>query len=501
MLVSVSGAGRKLPWHLEMHPKTLAWHCMLLGVCLLLLPPASAAQPTGQDADEGRDGATGQATGWSEPRPLWPEARHPLFQIDVARTDSALYVVGNGASDPFYRVGPTRPFFQPVSDTTRLRIRRLEGEDLSVRKRFPIPPFDNEYGYPALVAGTDGTLHLVWGEPNPDSLRKARSLPDTTSSEAVPTLVTRSLHHSVYREGRWRAPREVFGPPLIGEPGYPYDPDTLRGDPIQPTIGWEYSKSPLTAGPEGRLRLTFGTTGYTPLDAAPRHFRYIPGQGWQDRSPPKSDFPTSLFGLAYVEAAFSPDGTVYLSAVGAVPDGRNSLAFARARRRGQKWTEVALLEHSGGNQIYDHHLLRANNGTLHLLRYRDTDQFSIGIVEHVRSTDGGRTWSEPEVIEIPEKKMTASIESTAVLAPNGTIHLAVRDNRKLWHARWDGASWSGGFRQVTGSTRKSTEETWVADPVLAVGPSGEALVLVWTRPSSRNPEDGTAVYATWSLRQ
>jgi len=428
---------------------------------------------------------------WSDPRRLWPEAGHPLFGINLAVTDTAVFVAGNGNTDPKYRIGvASRPdsMEEIFDDTTRLRVRQIGGPELSV------PPGGYEMTDPFLAATPDG-LHLVWSEPQLDSLRKVQD----TSVRGVYTKV----YHSRYADGHWTSPTPVVPPGWV---------ESFR-DPADGT-------GALCAGPEGALHFTrtILLSSTEELSNGGLYSRWVPRQKtWRGPSFPEfqrigEKYPEwdDPVGVVIVDVTTRPSGDAHLAVVAGLPGNPNSVLAARRPAERAEWTSSKVLWYSNdpestrfdadGQGVTDLTLLSDSSGTLYLLREQSLDQgISPEVARLVVSHDGGQSWSEPFDFPLSDHfkgGFFGVVSHHAAVTPSGRLHAVFlgrgENGQVFYHARWSATEGWGAPLRV------NDPETHVSRPDLAVGPDGEQLHLVYTRGGNRGPPE--AVHRTFPLR-
>lgn len=464
-----------------------------LGLLCCLLVAGSAAPsvqspgpvPDSTERDE-------QESGWSDPRRLWPEAGHPLFNPSLAVTDTAVFVAGNGDRDPEKRVGENSlpdSINEVFDDTTRLRIRQIGGPELSV------PPGNYEMTHP-FFGVTPGGLHLIWCEPDPDKLRKKRA------GKNVGFLYTR-VYHSRHADGHWTPPESAIplGRDESGRAEYFHIPVDGRGT--------------LLAGPKGTLHLIVGRHT-NPEKHGVLYSRWVPGQeAWREQSLP--EFSKIKHGIrrgvsigTIADVAVRPSGDVHLATVSAISGNPNSVLTARWPAERAEWTNQKVLWYSNdpesdrfgadGQGVNDLTLLSDSSGTLYLLREQSLDQgISPEAARLVVSRDGGRSWSEPFDFPLSDHfggGFFGVLSHHAVVAPSGRLHAVFlgsgAGSDALYHAKWSATEGWGEPLRV------NNPETTLWRPDLAVGPDGEQLHLVYTRRVDGGPPE--AVHRTFPLR-
>jgi hypothetical protein len=396
---------------------------------------------------------------------------HPLFSPDLAVTDTAIFVAGNGAWEPEHRIGNTRASRDSMNaDTTRLRIRQIGGPEL------PVPAGGHEMPYPELAAGADG-LHLVWGEPHPDSLQKQRA------SEKPIWILRTNVYHTRYSEGGWSVPTPVLSSDRFKTVGGWGNPDA-KDESLRPAQG-----GGLHLALELELRNIRTLLG-APDPKKLFYFRWLPEKGrWRGPAGPLNTVNLKVRNLSARGSAVSMEGTTYLAYVGDEP---NTTYVIRSPNRGQTWTAPTVVwknsETSSETSIVRSSPLLLSNGEGMLYLGKEptssgTAAISPSSFQLFFSEDGGRSWSEPSVLTFDRFRI---LSFRAVVGPRGRIHAVFYGTAgdgigaALCHAAW---SREGGWsrpRFITESDESPDEYgygVWRHD--LAVGPNGDKLYVVF----------------------
>ena len=380
-------------------------------------------------------------TRWSPPVAL-TQAEGAVRHPDLALTGSGAYIVDFSIVSASTASGensgtPANP------PKTRLRIRSPVGTWMDG------PPGSFSFAYPRAAVGTDGTLHLVWGE-LPAGLMD--SMPRTPLSWDV-----ESVWHASLQGERWSVPNRLYG-------GL--------------DVSWDRAQtSSLVADREGHLHFAFAA-----VDSAQRgelvHLR-LEGGHWSRGRARIGD----LIGPpVYTDLSAGDGGDVAIAYVAyhrdSVGDHTNTLFVTRSTDDGRTWTEPYRATQPEQGPAYEPRLARQGD-TLHLLWTQSAaaDANQTVALWHAVSIDGGTRWRSPS--RYPLSGMTHQLQAMA--APCAGVFVAISDfsRLRLLYARLDGgaeARMVAPFGGIGGS------------PVLRMAADG-TLHLVWTETVLSGPDD------------
>jgi hypothetical protein len=170
-----------------------------------------------------------------------------------------------------------------------------------------------------------------------------------------------------------------------------------------------------------------------------------------------------------------------------IPWPGQKVVYARSDDGGNTWNSPVIIDNIN-NPAY-----RAGFGpiviTVNAFANNEVHMFWDGAptVErnHIWSSDGGQTWTAPEIV-FPEVTSTGRTGyNHMVKDSNGILHaVSIHGNAPARHATWDGKTWSN-------STEIPTNEP-IEQPKLVIT-QGNTLHLIWTS-KMRRP------YTTWYIR-
>jgi hypothetical protein len=194
------------------------------------------------------------------------------------------------------------------------------------------------------------------------------------------------------------------------------------------------------------------------------------------------------------------------------PSPPNAIFVSRSSDKGKTWTtsEVAGFQYTNGSYMQ---ILWSpeggSDGTVHLVHETtDTPQIAgTRDVSYRRSTDGGRTWSEPKNITDDDPRgLYGQYYPNATLAPNGRIDVAWYDTRNdpgyrsndvyLASSTDNGETWSKNER-ITDQVIDRRIGVWSTNYDMATQPSlastNAYTIVAWDDPrlSDRSVADNT----------
>lgn len=196
----------------------------------------------------------------------------------------------------------------------------------------------------------------------------------------------------------------------------------------------------------------------------------------------------SIYGEVPPKIAYAPDGTLYAAylVTKVVPGMRwpqNALRFARSRDGGAHWEAPSTVTRDAVFGSYDDHaLLVGADGAIYLSWLAEVKHDSSYTL-FARSTDGGRTWSTPQIVD--DDRSCPCCRTALAAGPDGTLYVAWRkrfpgDERDIVVARSrdHGTTWSTPVRVHVDAWAVSYCPD--AGPSVKVGRDGVVHVAWWT---------------------
>ncbi|MFQ5569838.1 MAG: sialidase family protein, partial [Rhodothermales bacterium] len=305
-----------------------------------------------------------------------------------------------------------------------------------------------------------GTLYVVWGE-------------NRLGEEEAPLDHIYTRHFDFERQV-W-SPREMI-----------YENEPFR---------WHSNATSMVRGDQGRAVIAFSDEGRMLLLNRDDEGKWnVMKTELQTRYPALGRAPNG-----HVCDAFISFPHTYIKAI--TSSDESSVLFMCADDDGHLWKEPVLVSLSADDQPA-HGLFMgvAPQGRIHLMWAKKLDRtgdfFSDDEYWHAYSDDGGRQWSEPSRIPIPEEVWLRSSERLVVL-PNGTVHFFFDGIRQrpdpphlrltMYHMWWDGMHWTEPLPMVRG--------LWSLDPTPVLDASGRMLLL-WTQQEEGASEGPLTGWAT-----
>lgn len=332
------------------------------------------------------------------------------------------------------------------------------------------PPGDFIFVEPEVRVGPDEDLHLVWAEPNPDSLAQFQKK-NTAAHPPRP----RRVYYARYDGTRWTNPELVFQ--SRNRFGIQWDSDF---------------KPAFQISPEGRAHLIFTRMPFGTFI----HSRREPEQGeWT--------VDTLHFSGSQRALAVGGNGTLVLAHMNEKekggPSGMDNLYIARSTNGGRTWkrSPVSSSKRDTTGRIYYVELVGRPDNGLHLLwgSQKGTKMFRVSRIQHARSTDGGRTWSLAQGVDVPRGMLD---HLQAVRSHCGQIHVLVDTalatapgaegppKLRLYYTRWDRRKGWSGVRLFTPDSMQAVGAT------LAVWKS--QLWLVYSVYPASESDDSVSIF-------
>ncbi|HET7551321.1 MAG TPA: exo-alpha-sialidase [Gemmatimonadaceae bacterium] len=334
---------------------------------------------------------------WSTPRSAIQDGDGPGV---VARWPS-IATIGDRA----YFAGTDIAFF--TDDTVGanvLRIGELGGGSIAV------PSGSFRFAFPRLIADARNRLHLLWAEPV-DGASPVSGVGWLRQTLSRVWTATRSS------EGDWSSPRLIY-----------------EGS----RLGWRNAVVGAGAG-AGQSKWALSVVEH---DHSGRHhaivlFHFENGE-----------MVASVVDSAEraVHSSVASVGTdVFLGFVSPVPrellgpvgSDVNSVHLSVSHDGGKYWDAATLVSRSGEHAAHELRTLLAPDGTVHLV-WRQSRVESGEVIRHVASSDGGRTWSQPDDLLLAP----GSSGMRAVMDLRGRVHVVLEHwEAQTGEAHVDYATW------------------------------------------------------------
>jgi hypothetical protein len=268
-----------------------------------------------------------------------------------------------------------------------LGVGRLSGPDRPSITSLDPPPGDFTFKHPLAASGPDGTLHLVWAEPNPDSLANYRDAAQQPAAQGSPMLLRmKQVYYARYEEETWSKPERIYREKRLG-------------------VLWRDESASFKAGPDGYLHLAFSLRSAA---GGMVYLRRPPGAAnWQ------ADTLDHVAGRTAL--AVGAEGRRVVIAYKALKtnEGLDSqeLRVSTTSDGGHTWAQATVLRPSqrvdnerGKGSVKKVAIAGRPGETLHVMWGRNTsaNTFSAQSLWHARSTDGGKTWRAGKAVKLPQ---------------------------------------------------------------------------------------------------
>lgn len=382
--------------------------CLFLTIGVLFSGSSAAGQPKNDDSGPCRYG------NWTTPDTISFRGEADSFSFpDFASRNGQLYFAANTVSHPRL-LGRSAMIERSARyrSSSSLWVGRITDPAFSAPKPISRPQGDFLFLFPVADVGPRGVLHLAWAEMHPDSLAQYRS-PTDLSDRPFP----KRIYHARYDGKTWSDPQMIYRSTD--------DEDWGRANLI-----WDRDhKGAFQVGPEGRVHLVFSHRWRHVMV----HVHKQVGGSWQVDT------------LRYEDGYRARGGNRALS-VG--KNGRLAVAYgayrtavglesaevrvARTRNRGDTWKRATILEpiarinnKKGGGSVRHLELTGYPGDTLHVVWGRKTKRivFSAQELWHAWSADGGKTWTTPSPIDLPENSHFDDLK--VVRDRCGTLHALI----------------------------------------------------------------------------
>ena len=344
---------------------------------------------------------------WSEPsvisRPAFGSPlRNPTL---VAGSGQAVYLVGHFAP---MQASPQLPGSSP-SPLFSLDIR---GRPLGA------PSGNLHFLDPIATRGLSGKFHLFWEE------EESATKPLSADRQGLSPM---SIWHATYDSSvGWSASERIYL--------QPEDDTPLR---------WNADDVGTTIDSEDRLHLVVSHIGMRQM----LHLTLNRG-AWKVGTLPARGMGGNI--------AAGPRGRLYMTYIARGASGHgpaNDVLMIQSNDAGNSWSSPITISSLGYNRATNARVLANTTGVVHLLWGQNlSGGLFPQVVRHIVSHDGGREWSEPDDLPLPEDGLS---KWNAVLDSCGSVHVVInsvvagkpdasgkpRPLPLLSYARWSG-SWS-----------------------------------------------------------
>lgn len=386
-----------------------------------------------------------QEPNWSEPEELPHQESRPIHNFAATSNENDLVLAGNTVPLPWFVNKPhyveRASYFSQASSVGLTSL--LEGPMV------PPPGRDTlTYSFPQVALDDNGTLHMVWMEPDPDALEEA-SERSRDGIHARPGEYD-GIYYAHFTDTGWSRPSLIF----------------------EGLVDMIAQKPPAFFVDDNQvLHLQFDNM-LSREETDVTYLRYD-GESWVDRSP--------IVEIAtYSTLERDKEGRLYLVYVAPVKDGPPDQLFIKwSDDGGETWSE-SHATHAGQVEKANRPRLHidASSGTLHLLWGQQMgDSVFRAHVLHSTSSDGGRTWTEPANVGASEEGAFRHLRTA--LDPCGGLHAVYHtmnhdEKRGMVHyTQWQDGTWSD-------------PEEWMPDmhhhlPALHVGPEGALHLFLSVR--------------------
>jgi hypothetical protein len=321
---------------------------------------------------------------------------------------------------------------------------------------------DGTYAFaqPEMAISADGTLHMVWAAPPPDS----------SATTPRHTRYTRLLH-AHHEEGVWAPVKEIFRVPK-------------RGTRSSGEINWGNGRhSSLVLGPGNTVHLSVITNG--------NHIQYLrrDAEGWSAvRTGAVDDEAVRM--SVYADLAVGGEGKhVVLPFVGPAGErDRNSVFVTRSTDGGGTWSPASPVHSPDARIATMPEISVAPSTQWHLVWLQSTKGGVFnGTPRHTVSQDAGSTWSAPSEVDVSSIGASRSVigDLHAAVGARGTVHMTFdrfgSDTDGVYHLRRGPTGWTAPRRlSPDGFDVRALEQT--------VG-SMNRIHLVWLQVQGRLPQD------------
>jgi hypothetical protein len=273
-----------------------------------------------------------------------------------------------------------RPFlYQHATALWTGAVSKLDASSVSL---IAPPPGDFTFKHPVGTVDPDGTLHLIWAEPNPDSLAGYRADPPPHS----PMFMYTQLYHAYYGQKGWSEPKRIY-----------------QGDP--PGLYWSGNSPSFKAGTDGQLHLAVTQKGVS--GGGLLYLNFSPEEGWNTHRIGYRSSKTAL--------AVGPEGSRIAIAYVGLETNENldsrEVQVATSGDGGASWQRTTVLppdqrvENERGNgTVREVQVMGQPGDTLHVMWGRNLSRstFSAQELWHARSTDGGQRWRARRAVRFPK---------------------------------------------------------------------------------------------------
>ncbi len=162
-------------------------------------------------------------------------------------------------------------------------------------------------------------------------------------------------------------------------------------------------------------------------------------------------------------------GTIYNAHLGIQSESERGVFFRVSSDKGTTWSSK-VLHRSVGPAPQDVRIRAASDGALHVIW---VETLSRPVVRHIRSSDGGASWSAPQDLELPETYGAPQ----ASLDRCGRLHV-VFDHYSSDHGHVDAATWDDNWTSV----RHLSQDAVTLGSSLGVLSDGRVVLATLARP-------------------